>query len=373
MEDNFREAERTGLDAPLDQVEEAAARWLLKRESNQWSSADETQLADWLKSSANHRVAFIRLGSVWREASRLKAVGAPFAPGEVPLRGAIEQSPFFAMRRRAEPETVTPSATGLSEVKPRDAGRRWLRYGLAASCLLAACVAASVYFWPQSRPVYRTPIGGLATVPMADGSKVTLNTSTEITLAMTHKERRVNLVQGEAFFDVAKDPARPFVVQAGDQQVIAVGTRFSVRLKPEGIHVAVTEGQVRIEKRPLLAAEQPSANPSLLVAGTIADARNMEISIQQQPLVELERALSWREGYVSLRRASLAEAVAEFNRYNLRQLVIADPELAQIRVGGNFKSGNVDGFVRLLQKGFMIRVEEHEDRIVLTRRPESDE
>lgn len=373
MEDNCRDENRRRLDTPLDQVEAAAACWLLKRESAQWSPADEEQLTDWLNASANHRVAFIRLRSVWREAGRLQAVGAAFTPGQVPRRGMIGQSPFFSMRRRDEPETMGTSVSSLSNVKPRDAGRRWVQYGLAASCLLAIGVAVSMYFGPQSRPSYRTPIGGLATVPMEDGSKVTLNTSTEISLRMSRKERRVNLLQGEAFFDVAKDPDRPFVVHAGNQQVIAVGTKFSVRLQDAGIHVAVTEGKVRIEKRPLLAGEAPSTNPSLLVAGTIADARDLDISIQQQPLVQLERGLSWREGYVSLRRASLAEAVAEFNRYNHRQLVIADPELEQIRVGGNFQSGNIDGFVRLLQQGFMIRAEERDSRIVLTRRPERNE
>jgi transmembrane sensor len=171
-------------------------------------------------------------------------------------------------------------------------------------------------------------------------------------------------VRGEAFFDVAKDPARPFVVYANDKRVVAVGTQFAVRMKPEGLQVIVAEGRVRVDKATLIGRPESLAE---LVAGNVAIADSSMVRVQVQPIVEVEQALSWRAGYIVLSRTSLDDAVAEFNRYNRRQLVINDPALAEIQVGGNFKADNIDGFVRLLEEGFQIRADEHSDRIVLTR------
>jgi transmembrane sensor len=171
-------------------------------------------------------------------------------------------------------------------------------------------------------------------------------------------------VRGEAFFDVAKDPARPFVVYANDKLVIAVGTQFAVRMKPEGLQVIVAEGRVRVDKTTVIGRAEPLAE---LVAGNVAIADRSMVRVQVQPIAEVEQALSWRAGHVVLSRTTLDDAVAEFNRYNRRQLVINDPALAEIQVGGNFKADNIDGFVRLLEEGFHIRAEEHGNRIVLTR------
>lgn len=357
-------------DFRVEEVEAAAAAWLLKRDSPQWSAADGAALAAWLEASTNHRVAFARLGSVWREVDRMKIVRPGFPAGQAPPQGAIRQSPFFARQGALQPDAAegTVGATRLLRSFAR-------RHALAASMLLGLTLALGVYLWPSNAPTYRTPLGGLATVPMDDGSKITLNTASEIALAITDRERRVDLARGEAFFEVAKDPARPFVVYANDQRIVAVGTSFSVRLESETVRVAVMEGRVRLENRPArlslpFGAERERSTPKapLLIAGTVADASAGTVSLQQQPLSDLEQSLSWRTGHVVLRRAWLSDAVAEFNRYNRRQLVIADASLREIRVGGNFQSSNIDGFVRLLEEGFQIHAEERDGRITLSRR-----
>lgn len=365
MRNNFR----------VDEVEEVAGAWLLKRERPEWSAADEAALTEWLGASTNHRVAFIRLASVWREADRMKALRAGLPSGKVPPPGVIGRSPFFTRTKHA----AVPSAETRSDVGTSRPRHPPLKYGLAASVLLAVAVGFAAYLWPPSAPTYRTAIGGLATVPMDDGSKITLNTASEITLQMTSKERRVNLTRGEAFFEVAKDPSRPFVVYANGQRVIAIGTKFAVRLKPETVQVSVTEGQVRVEQQQsLLGLVDGAWNPRqartasrqlpLLTPGTIANVKEKTVSIERQPVAELEHSLSWRSGYVVLREAYLSDAVAEFNRYNHRQLVIADESLAGIQIGGNFQASNIDGFVRLLEEGFEIRAQERDGRIALSRR-----
>lgn len=355
--------------APVELIEKTAAAWLLKRESAEWSTTDEAALEQWLQASTSHRVSFIRLRSVWQEAGRLKVVSAAFAAGHVPPRGAIRRAPFFAMKRRrasADDAVLDSIGADASDSGARAPARRIRYYGLAASIViaLAAFTVVALNMWPMSRPSYSTAVGGLATVPLDDGSKITLNTASEIQLEMSDRERRVELVRGEAFFDVATDPARPFVVYANDKRVIAVGTQFAVRMKPEGLQVVVAEGRVRVDKATVIGDPEPLAE---LVAGNVAMADRSMVRVQVQPMAEVEQALSWRAGYVVLSRTSLDDAVAEFNRYNRRQLVVDDPALAEIQVGGNFKADNIDGFVRLLEEGFHIRAEEHDNRIVLTR------
>lgn len=230
-------------------------------------------------------------------------------------------------------------------------------YGFAASLLLALCAI----LWHQGsldRNRYTTPVGGIASVPMEDGSTITLSSNSQVRIAITQTQRRVELDQGEAFFDVAKDGARPFVVDAGERRIVAVGTQFSVRRDRDDVRVIVTEGTVRIER--------PSTKDTVLAAGTVALTRPEAIIVQTKPTPELEEALSWRFGYLVFHATPLAAAVAEFNRYNPRRIIIEDPELATVPISGNFRATNVDAFVRLLRDGFAIRAHENNDEIVLS-------
>jgi transmembrane sensor len=194
---------------------------------------------------------------------------------------------------------------------------------------------------------------------MADGSEVTLNTNSEIRVAVSERERRVELQQGEAFFEVAKDSRRPFVVVVGNKRVIAVGTRFSVRRDDEDIEVVVTEGKIRLES---------AGSPQPVAAGTIAHASDAGVLLQKTGLAAAEEALSWRKGILVFHETTLADAIAEFNRYNIHKIVIADPGVASLRVAGNFRANNVDAFVRLLERGYPLRVEQEGEEFVLQAR-----
>jgi transmembrane sensor len=342
-------------------TEERAAAWLAKRDSGHWSDADERELQVWLDASTANTVAFIRLEAVWSEAQRLKALGAGVPPGVVPPPNAWHPSALFEPRESAASGVMSRAEPASTTHLPR---RSWLRYAVAAGVVLAV-VSAFTWYSRTPGPYYRTPVGGLASVPMTDGSKVTLNTDSAIRLAVTEKERGVLLERGEAFFEVAKDPARPFVVSAGHKRVIAVGTKFSVRRNGEDVRVFVTEGKVRLEDD-LLAESPPEQQGSVLAAGSVARAGDSGVLVQEKPLAEVEDYLSWRSGYVTFHELPLAEAVAEFNRYNERKIVIEDPQVAAIRVSGKFRSNRFEAFVRLLEEGLPIRAQREQDRIVLT-------
>jgi len=200
----------------------------------------------------------------------------------------------------------------------------------------------------------------LESVPIADGSTVTLNTDTAVHILITDKTRRVKLDHGEAFFQVAKDPNRPFVVEVGKRRVMAVGTQFSVRREGSDIQVIVTEGAVRLTHAQL--------TEELLPAGAVAHAGESGVLVKQGSRTAAEEQLSWRQGVLHFREVTLAEAAAEFNRYNIRQVVIEDPTAADYLVAGDFRATNVEAFVRLLQRGYPIKVKQQANRLVLQSR-----
>lgn len=339
-----------------EQIEQTAADWLARRDCGTWSDADEAALSGWLESATAHRVAYLRLSAAWQQADRLKAIGAGVPAGTVPVPGALELRPQF--------EEAVPAESVAAVTEPAHASSysdRRLRYSLAAAALIAG-IAAGWHFWSIEQDTYRTRVGAIATVPIPDGSTVTLNTDSAIRVAVTESERRVDLEHGEAYFEVAHDPGRPFVVQAGSQRVVVTGTKFSVRRLDGELRILVREGRVRVE----VTDAAPEVPVPELVAGTVARTVGGGTLIQQESLEEIEVALSWRSGYVVFRDTTLAEAIAEFNRYNTRKIVIDDPALAALRIGGNFRSTNVEAFVRLLEQGFRIRATREGDEIVLT-------
>jgi transmembrane sensor len=371
------------------EIEKTASAWLAKRDSGRWSDADQAEFGRWLRASTAHRVAFVRLEFVWEQTHRLKALGARAVPGHVPPPGEWRQPPFF---ERAAASVTGETATAATDVSTEGARPGWtspepapvsaedratrsrqetlrstrpdwrrpLSRAIAASLVLAFAFSSGWYFWPHGT-IYRTDVGGLESVPLSDGSKVTLNTASEIRIAVTETERRVTLDQGEAFFEVAKDPTRPFVVSAGNKRIIAVGTKFSVRREADDVRVVVTEGRVRIER----SGASGHVPVSQLSAGTVARAGDADTLVQEKPLLEAEEYVSWRTGYLVFRDTALGDAVAEFNRYNVQKIVIEDPAVAAMHVGGNFRSTNVDAFVRLIEQGFGIHAEAHGDQILL--------
>jgi transmembrane sensor len=341
------------------QIEATAAEWLAKRESGEWTAARQVQLDAWLDSSTAHRIAFIRIAAAWEHSGRLNALGAGVPKGTIPARGFWG----FAPSSKAPPSAQHPAdGPGARALRPTRFSRR--ARAVAASLALGVAAGTGWYLSTDHAESYRTKVGAISTVPLADGSRITLNTDSRVQVELNTTERRVMLERGEAFFDVSKDAARPFVVEIGDKRVIAVGTQFSVRREDDDIRVLVTEGRVRIE-RPDIA---PEAAQTQVAAGSEARTSKTAVLVDQTAAARVEQLLSWRTGYLIFRDTALAEAVADFNRYSVRKIIIQDPALGGIRIGGSFRSGDADAFLWLLQSGFPITVERRSDRIILTKR-----
>lgn len=343
-----------------EEIEAVAAAWFAKREGGDWNAADEAQMQVWLDSSTAHRVAYIRIVTAWERSGRLSALGAGVPSGTIPPPGAWNFPPDSNARATGEAKEHFGSAAG------QNLGSRWTRpLRAVAAVLVLGAVAGTVWYISMDRArSYRTPIGALATIPLSDGSKVMLNTDSQIDVALDKAERRIKLDRGEAFFDVSKDAARPFIVEVADKRVVAVGTEFSVRRDSDEIRVLVTEGRVRIKRL----GDGPETPETQLPAGSEARTAQTALLIDQPTPAKVEQLLSWRTGYIVFRDTPLADAVAEFNRYSARKTVIQDPAIAGIRIGGQFRSDDVSAFLSLLQSGFPINVQQHGDRIVLTKR-----
>jgi transmembrane sensor len=165
---------------------------------------------------------------------------------------------------------------------------------------------------------------------------------------------------GDAYFEVVKDPARPFVVSVDRARIVAVGTQFYVERDADGLVVLVTEGKIRLDG--------PAESPQEVPAGSEARLDAAGLRISHPTDMEIQETLEWRSGYLLFRDTALAEAVARFNRYTRKKMLIEDPSIAGIRIGGHFRLDDVPGFLWLLKSGFPINVDESADRIVLSKR-----
>lgn len=332
------------------EIEQAAAAWLARREAG-WSEAEQAQFQSWRDACTAHRVAWIRIETGWQRATRLKALGAGLPAGEVPAPGAWPELPG-----KEEGGSVASTTHDLRELVFRSRvgvpSRSWMRWpAVAAMMLLAIGLVAWWEFGGIEHISYATALGETQRVELADGSVVQLSSDSRVEARFTRRKRSVSLMQGEAFFEVAPNPDRPFSVATDSRRVVVVGTRFSVRRENDAMRVAVSEGRVRMEDD-----TRPGA-PTMLIAGMVAVAGSEGVRLRQQSTDEMNDLLSWREGLLVFRSTPLSEAVAEFNRYNTHKLVVDDPGIASIPVGGSFRWANTDAFVRVLEQGFGLQAD----------------
>lgn len=229
----------------------------------------------------------------------------------------------------------------------------------AGSALAASAAGVGVLTWRAGR--YATTLGEVRRVPLKDGSLMTINTASTVRVDLHTDIRSVAVDHGEAWFDVAKDAARPFVVQAGDMRVRAVGTAFSVRHDDAGARVMVTEGVVEAWRAGADQKERLEAGASAV----FDDAHGLRST--EQPLPVIERALAWRDGRIELDGETLEAAAAEFNRYNSRKIVIDDPALAEERFVGLFQTNDPDGFTAAVAASLRAHVIESDGEIHLRR------
>ena len=383
------------MNTPSD-FEAHAAAWLVRREASNFTAAEQVEFDAWANADPRHRAAYVRLEAAWRRADRLRGLKpldgtvdedllarSPFARlEEYPASAETKHSPVGAASVPALQATSEDSLLDKSAIRRVAADgfsvpaeeeqtarpRRWL-VPLATAALLALA-GIGVSFWLSTGRTdgwqrYATEYGALTRIVLADGSVVHLNTNSSLRARLSPNQREVVLERGEALFKVAHDESRPFDVQAGGTTVRAVGTEFSVRLREpnektsgqKDVEVLVKEGRVAIDppKQKLERAASLPTSVSMLSAGETVTISATRVSVQKVAETDVDKKLLWTEGRLWFERQRLADVVAEFNRYNRRQMVIADPAIADIRIGGGFEATDPESFVAALERTFGIR------------------
>ncbi|MBT2246981.1 FecR domain-containing protein [Sphingobium sp. BHU LFT2] len=304
-------------DEQLLRIEEQAAAFVARMDAEEWSQADETEFQQWLQLDVRHRGIFLQTHAAW-----------------IALDSRDEMMPM-------SPESdVEPEA---EEIGRTPFGRRAVLLG-GGGALAAA--AAGVFLLGRGTS-YSTELGEIRRVPLADGSSAAINSASQLTVVLSEKRRDVRLVKGEAWFRVAKDASRPFVVEAGSVLVRAVGTAFSVRRRADGAEVIVSEGVVEGW------AAGADGHRVRLEAGQRAFiGNNSAISVKEDTVAGADRALAWREGFIDLAGVSVQNAIEDFNRYNGRKLVLDDPALGGEQVDGIFRTDDPLGFARAVGRIF---------------------
>jgi transmembrane sensor len=348
------------------ELEAKAAAWLVRREAPDFSPEEQALLDSWLLASPRHRSAFLRLEAAWRRADRLKRLR--------PLDGRVDADLLSGPSILNIPQYPARTTTGSEDAPARPPPLQAAppvrsRYGYWATAAAIAFVALGAALWTAiERPgwqTYATDFRAIERIVLTDGSLVHLNKNSRMRVRVGERRREIVLERGEAQFTVARDPARPFDVQADTTTVRAVGTVFSVRLGTgRDVEVIVKEGRVQIDPPQLQAVQANTdvAPPriSLLSAGETVRIKPRgqveDIQVVKVAEADVSRKLSWTEGRrLIFDRQTLAEVVAEFNRYNRRQMVIADPVIAGRRVGGGFEATDIDSFIAALEHSFGIR------------------
>lgn len=328
-------------------IENGAADWLVRRNAG-LSPTDTHQFSSWLEADPRHRATFAELDAAWAKLTFPERVGRV---GEVKRQLAARARRRGRQRMVAAGAAVLLAVTGLVGVR----ADRWV---LRESSVVVSTV---------------TPRPNVQTLP--DGTRVELNADAEIAVEFTPEARAVRLLRGEALFSVVKDPARHFVVSAGEVAVRAVGTAFAVRYGAATTGVLVTEGRVAVARTSISATPDGAANsapaePILLAVGGKLDlpadpTRSPVMAPAALSATEMAAELAWRGHRVEFTRTTLADAVALFNRQNRVQLTIKDAATARITISGVFWANNPESFVRLLGSGFQIEALRTGDRIAL--------
>ena len=336
-------------------IEEQAADWLVRLDSEQPPSQSElAALKQWMNRSPAHKEQLRRLTQYWQRANVLTELSFPL-PGT--------QRPKSVIGRFTE-----SLITNLNQ--------SW--QGIAAISSVLVISLSILIFNPSNNGVsgngvYETRIGEQNTITLSDGSVIQLNTHSKLQVNYIDHQRNVVLISGEAHFEVAKDSSRPFAVKAGEGMVRAVGTAFSVRLNQQAVKVIVNEGKVALASNLTLQPNpDTNTNTTMQIAqqqvdrGYLVQGQSVEFEpqadtdiaskIQQLKDREIEQQLSWRKGLLLFTGQSLREVVAEVNRYTTVTIEIVDNDVANISIGGQFRVGETEAMLKVLETSFNIDV-----------------
>lgn len=310
------------------QLDDQAAAWVVRRDRGDLSNADHAAFETWMATDTRAAGALLRAEAVMLDAASAQALGRQF-----------DHSQFRA-------ETV-----GLSR-------RRILSWGGAAAASVAA--GGVLLSMATAGDAQATAVGEVRLVPLSDGSTVTLNTNSRAVIRLHKDLREIEMTRGEAYFSIARDLERPFVVKMGGRSLRSGGGAFSVRRLDAGrCEIVVQSGELLLDRQ----------GSDLPVKANARVTLDQEGATHVAALAgrDIDRALAWREGKIAFEGESLEEAAALFARYGGPRIIIPDSELAREPITGLFAANDPAGFSRTAALAFGARVEKSREGLVMVR------
>ena len=346
---------------PADDITAGACAWIAQLETGEMSNADVAAFREWIQHSPAHAAEVNRLSRLSARLNILSELAAPMQAASARYAPIVKR------------------------IQPQKMRTAWLGFGAFAVTVMAIL---AVVLLPVERSLeqleFTTPVGGFLEKELADGSTIRLNTNTRITVRYDRAQRHISLYQGEVFFEVVRDPERPFVVATERGNVRALGTAFAVRLKDRGISVTVTEGRVAIENgvQPQQASTTghskagqttpatPMHEPIVLEAGQSYDESKSDVVIKV-PDSDIQRQLAWQDRLFEFSDTRLEEVVEEVGRYTSQRIIIEDPELRALKFDGIFRTRDTAPLFEALQDYFEVNVTYlDKDTVMLTQNKE---
>ena len=346
-------------------IRQQANAWVLRFNGDTPPTAEDiSALKIWVAQSSVHRAALEQAEAIWCEADLLAELAVPKARSRSRLSWL--QTPWQLV--------MGGGFSGV--VMPR---------GAALAFVAAFCLTVLLAVWYAGLPttvgngLYQTAIGEQQTLTLDDYSIVQLDTHSAVRISYSDQRRRITLLRGKAYFDVTKNPQRPFEVYAAEGRVRAVGTAFTVQLQQGGesrVAVIVNEGRVelaRTEESIVRATDSPPVPlPAPKVSATfmaLNQGQAATFNRQLQLLAELDEAElakqdAWRRGLLIFTGEPLTDVIAEISRYTKTRIDIADPALGEILIGGRFRTGELEALLDVLETGFGVQVSYREDQSI---------
>jgi transmembrane sensor len=323
-------------------IDAEAAAWVARFDLGAVSAKDQAAFQEWLHRSALHREAIAEYGNLWSEFDELRLLtGRCEAGGETRVR---ESRP--ALLTRATPWLAACAAAVIA-----------IAGGIAAFHPKPQQLAKSESHSP-TKLFYETAVGAQRRIALADGSRVILNTNSRLSVDFTGNRRDVHLMRGEAYFEVVHNKARPFTVYANNYVVRDIGTAFNVHLAKAGmVEVGVTRGSVEV-----MTAPDGHVSGAAKSLGVIAAGHDIVLGEKVERAVvvsnaDLGRRLAWRQGELNYTGQPLAEVLADVSRYSDIKIELADPSLANLPVGGAFRTDQIEAIFAALEHNFGLHAE----------------
>lgn len=311
-------------DAELNEIDEQATVWFVRLQSGKVSQSEKELFMLWLNQADAHREAFNEIGKLWGDADLLRALGDTAQKHHIKPRGKNKTTYFMPLA-------------------------------------MAACLAVAFYFGNELKIFvqgdYSTSVGERKTIYFDDGSTAMLNTDSAIAVNMSGEQRRVELLKGEAYFEVKSDPARPFVVQADHSTTRVLGTRFFVHRKNDGDEVKVVSGRVEV-------SSQNESKPKSILYDREAVSAN-ESGLGEVLLMDSEFNTSWVKGFLAFDNVPLEHVIDQIGRYRTGMVVYRDSALRGLRINGRINLQASDDMLDVLSKNLSIKMTYLTDWLVI--------